>query len=716
VTLCSDECKVTPNTPTKDDTVKKRIVMAARDQWDTYFSRLFPAAGPIGIDIQMLAVSHKGIKLVKIVKLAGANTMYIKVLAPYSYADILYVTIANKVTLEFAMRNEQITIYSPKASQIKELVDFYCSELMRNSAYVIAVKSYFTDQKIMLSFRKGDVIKLQTAAAPMQEGARHGCVLRKTLNYFEDVHGEANSPTPPPGWKFGVAHGRSGIFPADYVQPIAPPDFAISQPEPRHESGAVAVAIASAPAATALSQRAESSSSRSRRPQSSAPESEENPYMEDLVETNPHIMVDFAKRHFRTPHRKPFNKKSRKGHESMSPADMVVFSRNPIQDSLIDIKDSNLNKQAVESFQTIMRFMGDLPPKGSDAECVYSLLRYGHQDVLKDEIYCQVIKQVTNNQSNKPDSAQKGWRLLYILTPYFKCTDVLKPYLISYLHGLASKPSPFQGMAKVCEEQLQQTLLCGGRRSVPSEVELVAMMSGRNSKRQLFNLPGGIDRFFKVKTSTVALDVLMELCKEMELSNPQAAQEYAIIALCNSGSFKKPLLKREYVMDVVAEAEKIDPAFSFWIKRVVWGQPLVLSNSLYITMHFNQVRRDFTMGHLLALPSGRPTEQHLSMVARMAALQHRAKEDRQPPSQKDMESYIPTIWFRLQSLSNWQSLISQQLNDVHGMSALQARTTFLEKMSTLPLFGSNFFNVKGSGIPPCLGAVNLKGLQFVKIE
>lgn len=31
------------------------------------------------------------------------------------------------------------------------------------------------------------------------------------------------------------------------------------------------------------------------------------------------------------------------------------------------------------------------------------------------------------------DSCQRGWRILYILTAYYRCSEVLKPYLLKYL-------------------------------------------------------------------------------------------------------------------------------------------------------------------------------------------------------------------------------------------------------------------------------------------
>lgn len=44
------------------------------------------------------------------------------------------------------------------------------------------------------------------------------------------------------------------------------------------------------------------------------------------------------------------------------------------------------------------------------------------------------------------DSCQKGWRLLYILTAYYKCSEVLRPFLLAFLRGASGRPElPFHG-------------------------------------------------------------------------------------------------------------------------------------------------------------------------------------------------------------------------------------------------------------------------------
>uniref|UniRef100_A0A3B3DXW4 Myosin XVAb n=1 Tax=Oryzias melastigma TaxID=30732 RepID=A0A3B3DXW4_ORYME len=135
------------------------------------------------------------------------------------------------------------------------------------------------------------------------------------------------------------------------------------------------------------------------------------------------------------------------------------------------------------------------------------------------------------------DSCQRGWRLLYILTAFHRCSEVLRPFLLKYLQQASrSSGAQYQGIAKACEQNLKKTLQHGGRLVPPSSMELKAMMAGRSSKRQLFLFPGGIERHVKIKTCTVALEAVEELCYEMGLHRLEAMEEYAIFLVTNRGA------------------------------------------------------------------------------------------------------------------------------------------------------------------------------------
>ena len=88
---------------------------------------------------------------------------------------------------------------------------------------------------------------------------------------------------------------------------------------------------------------------------------------------------------------------------------------------------------------------------------------------LRDEIYCQIMKQLTNN-SSRPSHA-RGWVLMSLCLGCFSSSDRLTKTLKNFLRNGPASYGPY------CEEKLRRTVLNGTRQQPPSWVELQAVKS-----------------------------------------------------------------------------------------------------------------------------------------------------------------------------------------------------------------------------------------------
>ncbi|TKS91706.1 Unconventional myosin-XV [Collichthys lucidus] len=600
--------QVSRELPVEEEIIQTQLHSRTSDEYYTYsnvpWKLYMRKEGSVGTGVQVLSVSHKGIKLLKMVRSSSTAPDYFRVLRPYSYLDILFVSIPSKNMLEFNLTNEKLILFSAKAPQVKHMIDYFLTELKKDSEYVVAVRNYINDDRSLLNFHKGDIIKLQHMDG-LEAGKRYGCIVRKKVMLLEEL----KKDTPEFGWRFGAVYGRSGVFPSEHVHPVASPDFLVlpvERLEPRDRQGrvaasaAIAVAMGSSVAAHELDLSTEVVNEM-------YGDSVSVQQDDVSLQSGQYHMAEFAKKYFREAQKNKSDQKVKKGKEGRDPVDMVKFSKSPIQESLIDFSDSGMNRVAADIFIAIMKFMGDFPLKGqTEQDLVTTILKLSaDHGLIKDEAYCQVMKQVTANTSSKPDSCQRGWRLLYILTAYHRCSDVMKPFVLKFLQDACATPGmQYQGIANACEQNLRRTFQYGGRIQYPNSMELKAMLAGRSSKRQLFLLPGGIERHLKIKTCSVALDVIEELCYEMGLHRLEALDEYAVFLVTHKGQNVRPLNKREYILDIATEAEPVDTNYSLWFRRVIWSLALKLDNELYVTMHYNQVLPDYLKALLTVVPQG----------------------------------------------------------------------------------------------------------------
>lgn len=114
--------------------------------------------------------------------------------------------------------------------------------------------------------------------------------------------------------------------------------------------------------------------------------------------------------------------------------------------------DEKASKEACEIFTAILKYMGDLPaPKAKFTNEYTDKIFTGplQSDLLKDEVYCQIMKQLTFNRLSM--SEERGWELMYLITglyvPSMRLFDELQKFLKTRTH-------PF---AEYCLQRLQKT-------------------------------------------------------------------------------------------------------------------------------------------------------------------------------------------------------------------------------------------------------------------
>ncbi|XP_054833449.1 myosin XVB [Eublepharis macularius] len=649
-----------------EDGMKKRIVVAARDNWANYFSRLFPVKGENGSDVQILGVSHRGLRLLKRAKAANCSPEHLKILCSYSYAEVLSLDLIGRSVVQFTLKSEQLLLHSPKARQIKAMVELFLHELKQDSSYVIALRSYVTEDKSLLNFKNGDFIRL----LPM--------------NGLE------------PDWQFGSIGGRSGLFPSSLVQRVAAPDY-LSLHLNRQEE------MKREPQERLFNKKNSTHSLKS----DISGTTTKSTSSSDICH---YTMVEFAMAHFREA--QSMLEWKRTNTVQNNPDLLVQHTKVPIQESLLFCSDSEMNELAAKGFMTLMRFMGDQPClKGqSEVDYIYEILQMcKEKENLRDEIYCQSIKQITENPNQ--DSCHRGWQLLSLLTGYFLPSSILMPYATKYLQQASSDiNSPCSEMARICHSNLRKLVMYGARQHLPFRVEMEAFLKGRRSRRVPIILPGDQRYDTRINTFTVAADVVKEICEKMGVTDPEEIQEFAILASKDDGKVVQPLGQKEYIHDYLLEESSIGLSFC----RITWKTSLHFENTAYINIHYHQVLQNYIKGKLLLPHRGELKQQ----VGAFALLQHWARGLESMPSIQELRDYSPEPVVQLIDPPTLQASVTNLMETMKPLGQQEAKISFIEHVIQLPLFGYNVYPLERISTPgismPCIVGVNQE--QIVVID
>ncbi|KAH9986741.1 hypothetical protein BJV74DRAFT_774723 [Russula compacta] len=183
------------------------------------------------------------------------------------------------------------------------------------------------------------------------------------------------------------------------------------------------------------------------------------------------VESEFAQQYFAT-HRTGFLFKRK-----VPVGQMMIWQRGHLTAPLLNLART-LHKDAVRTFRAVQRLMGD-SEKGSATgtntprlEEARWLLGAGlaHGE-LRDEIYCQVMKQLTNNPN--AESAFRGWQLLCVLLVTFPPSKNFEPYLHAFL---SQRTGITEGrvdvLAKHCLKRLAAIAKKGPRGKPPTLAEI----------------------------------------------------------------------------------------------------------------------------------------------------------------------------------------------------------------------------------------------------
>ncbi|XP_019380407.1 PREDICTED: unconventional myosin-VIIa isoform X3 [Gavialis gangeticus] len=650
--------------------VKEEVVDFARFKWPLLFSRFYEAfkfSGPsLPKNDVIVAVNWTGVYFVDEQE---------QVLLELSFPEITAVSSSKGGKLQgqsFTMatiKGDEYTFTSNNAEDIRDLVVIFLEGLRKRSKYVVTLQDNpnpVGEESGFLSFLKGDLIVLDQDTG-------------------EQV---MNS-----GWANGINERtkQRGDFPTDsvYVLPTVtmPPLEIVAlvtmTPDQRQD------VIRSA--------------------QQSISDSEER--------VKPYTLEEFSYDYFRPPPKHTLSRvmiTKNRGKDKL-----WCYTREPIKQPLLKkIQGSEeLSQEACMAFIAVLKYMGDYPSKRTRSvnELTDQIFEGALKaEPLKDEIYCQVLKQLTDNHIKY--SEEKGWELLWLCTGLFPPSNILLPHVQRFLQSRKHHP-----LAGDCIQRLQKALRNGSRKYPPHLVEVEAI---QHKTTQIFHkvyFPDDTDEAFEVESSTKAKDFCQNISNRLLLKSSEGFSLFVKISdkviSVPEGDFFFDFVRHltDWIKKARPAKDGIVPSLTYQVffMKKLWTNTMPgkdpMADSIF---HYYQELPKYLRGYHKC---------SREEVLQLAALIYRVKfeDDKSyfPSIPKLLKELVPQDLIRQLAPDDWKRSIVAYYNKHAGKSREDAKLTFLKIIFKWPTFGSAFFEVKQTTEPNypeiLLIAINKHGVSLI---
>ncbi|XP_078066252.1 unconventional myosin-VIIa-like [Mustelus asterias] len=628
---------------------KEQLVDSARMKWPLLFSRFFEAtkfSGPTLPKNQLVvAVNWVGMSfvdkneklLLKLLypEITGVNTNR----ASKMYGQSVTVT---------TLQGEKYTLMSGYAEDIADLIVMFLNGLKMRSEYAVTLHSSTKqDDPIFLKCEKGDLIKL---------------IKNKEITQDSGWIQGRNERTA----KTGSLSLESVYIVPTLVKPSSELiNLILMSPDQRRQASQNALAEMKEPE----------------------------------VKIKAYTLEEFSYDHFRPPAKESMNK-------MVLPKARVkdriwACSREPLRQPLLKRVCANTEMVIVacKAFIAIMKYMGDYPGKLAKSGTELTDLIFSaalQEDGLQDEIYCQIVKQLTDNCNRY--SVDNGWQLLWLCTGLFPPSNVLLPHIKRFL-----ETHPAERLAADCIQRLNKVKRFGSRKNPPHLLEVEAIQCWSTKILHKIYFPNGMDEAFEIFTSTRAKGLCESITKNLKLSSSEGLSLFIQVG-DKVISFPEGDFFFDYVRHVtdwvkkekpVKDGTSVSVVYKVLFMRKLWlnvfpGRDLKAD----IVFHYPQELPKYLRGYHQCTK-----EDAIQIAAFLYKVKFSDDKSQFLHIPKMLKDLVPEDMIRTMSPEEWKKSIVAVCNRHTGKTTDEVKLAFLKLLYRWATFGSAFFEVKQTSEP-----------------
>uniref|UniRef100_A0A3B3RG74 Myosin VIIBb n=1 Tax=Paramormyrops kingsleyae TaxID=1676925 RepID=A0A3B3RG74_9TELE len=385
-------------------------------------------------------------------------------------------------------------------------------------------------------------------------------------------------------------------------------------------------------------------------------------------------------------------------------------SREPLRQPLLQklVGNSELSQQACLSFIDIL--------------CVRSTLELTDQifgpamqyEILRDEIYCQIMKQMTIN--NNRFSMENGWQLLWLCCGLFSPSQTLFRHTQRFLESRKHEP-----LASECVKRLKGMLRMEPRKRPPHQVEVDAIQQNSTQLFHKVHFPNDTEEIFEVTTTTRIHDLCKDIANNLLLVSPDGFSLFVkttdkVLSLNDADYFFDSIRQ---VADNPKKPRRAKDGMAASLPYII----IFMRKLWFNVIPGRDLRADLTFHYPQELPKylrgyHKCTKEDMF---NLAGLLFRVNVDMDRSQfvmiPKMLKELVPADQMRTMSPEEWKKNIISSYNKHAGLTVDDAKVAFLKAISRWQTFGCAFFEVKQTSeaaLPSIIMiAISKQGVNFI---
>uniref|UniRef100_A0A3P8Q2U0 Myosin VIIBb n=1 Tax=Astatotilapia calliptera TaxID=8154 RepID=A0A3P8Q2U0_ASTCA len=393
----------------------------------------------------------------------------------------------------------------------------------------------------------------------------------------------------------------------------------------------------------------------------------------------------------------------RQGYKGGNREKLWVISREPLKQPLLKVlvNNSELSNLACSPLP-ILKYMGDYPIKHVRSPVELTDQIFGpatkHEE-LRDEIYCQIMRQMTANSNSL--SMERGWQLMWLCSGLFPPSWDLLKHTQCFLESRPRYP-----LAALCLERLQEICRSKPRNLPPHFVEVDAIQQNSPKIFQKVHFPDDTTDIVEVTSTTTIGDMCISIASQLILYSPEGY-----------GLYLKTLTKVVLPNTVSSVKDKNTNLPSLVLfKRKLWfnvnpGKDVKAD----LTFHFPQERSKYLRGY-----HDCTKEDMITLGGLLFRVKVESDMSQFVMIPKMLKDLVPADQQKIMSPDEWKKHIISSYKQQSGITVDEAKIDFLKIISSWPTFGCTFFEVKQtceSSYPAILLiGINKQGVRLVDPE